>query len=195
MIRTTKSNIHWNYYLALEKDLEVVSRYIEFVEPNFAVYSIELARLLFAAASETDVVAQRLCKFTSPDLCKTEMNINDYKAILKASLPTVIDTEVFVPRYGLSFKPWINWAGDENPKWWRSYNKVKHNRDESFDQATLQNVLNALGALLILTLNFYSFELADGKSPLHLKGTTFRLQPESRLLRLKEEFYQGRGTF
>lgn len=46
---------------------------------------------------------------------------------------------------GLSFKPWLNWASDKNPTWWQSYNKVKHNRDAHFDEATLKNALNALG--------------------------------------------------
>lgn len=55
------SKMHWNYYLALEHDMEVVSRYVEFCEPNFSVYSIELAHLLFAVASEVDVVAKLLC--------------------------------------------------------------------------------------------------------------------------------------
>jgi hypothetical protein len=34
---------HWNYFLALEKDLETVSRYIEFSRDNLNTYSIELA--------------------------------------------------------------------------------------------------------------------------------------------------------
>jgi len=45
-------------------------------------------------------------------------------------------TQVLVPRYGLDFKPWDNWATPRNPPdWWSSYNKVKHVRDQHFDQA------------------------------------------------------------
>ena len=55
-IQATAGKLHWNYFLALDRDLEVVSRYVEFTKPNFNVYSIELAHLLFAAASEVDVV-------------------------------------------------------------------------------------------------------------------------------------------
>jgi hypothetical protein len=54
-IAATAGKLHWNYFLALERDLEVVSRYVEFSRPNFQVFSIELAHLLFAAASEVDV--------------------------------------------------------------------------------------------------------------------------------------------
>ena len=52
MIQVTPSKLHWNYFLALERDLEIVSRYVEFCSQNFEVYSIEFAHLLFAAASE-----------------------------------------------------------------------------------------------------------------------------------------------
>ena len=36
-ILTTPSKLHWNYFLALERDMDVMSRYIEFDEANFAV--------------------------------------------------------------------------------------------------------------------------------------------------------------
>ena len=61
-IATDSKKIHGNYFLALEHDLEVISRYIKFREENFDVFSIELARLLLASASEVDVIAKLLCK-------------------------------------------------------------------------------------------------------------------------------------
>lgn len=187
-IHVTTSKLHWNYFLAIERDLEVVSRYIEFCEQNFDVFSIELARILFGAASEVDVVAKLLCKHISPTApCR---NIDQYKAILIPSIPKLPDTEIFISRYGLSFKPWLAWSGDRHPLWWRSYNKVKHERDAHFHEATLKNALNSLGALLILTFHFYSRILALSPNTVLLpKDTTVQLQPESTLLRLNENFY------
>ena len=63
---TPNANLHWNYFIALEQDLEKVSRYIEFCTPNLKVHSIELAHLLFAAASEVDVLAKWVCKTVAP---------------------------------------------------------------------------------------------------------------------------------
>ena len=60
-INVTGGKVHWNYLIALERDLEVASRYVEFCQRNFDVYSIEFAHLLLAAASEVDVVAKLLC--------------------------------------------------------------------------------------------------------------------------------------
>jgi hypothetical protein len=188
VIVATAGKLHWNYFLALERDLEAVSRYIEFSPSNFQVYSIELAHLLFAAASEVDVVAKLLCERVAP--AKPQGNINEYKAVLLPEFPDLPTTQVFVPRYGLSFAPWSNWAGATNPDWWRSYNHVKHERDTYFNEATLKNALNALGALLIFTYHFYARILAVPPAKiLSPKDTTRELKPESTLIRLGDDFY------
>ena len=62
-IEEKESLLHWNYFLAIESDLGKVSRYIEFTQENFGVYSIELAHLLLTSASEVDVVAKGICRF------------------------------------------------------------------------------------------------------------------------------------
>ena len=187
MIHATSGKLHWNYFIALERDLEVVSRYVEFTTNNFGVYSIELAHLLFAAASEVDVVAKLVCQQASP---QSPRNINQYRAVLMAAFPDLPTIKVFVPRYGLSLTPWDSWAGSDNPHWWCSYNNVKHERDAHFQEATLQNALNALGALLIVTYLHYSHSLAAAGAPrLDPKDTTRELHPESTLLRLPEDHY------
>ena len=187
-IAATAGKLHWNYFLALERDLEVVSRYVEFSPPNFNVFSIELAHLIFAAASEVDVVAKLLCERIAP--AAPRRNINEYKAVLLPAFPELPTTQVFVSRYGLSFAPWSNWAGPNNPDWWRSYNNVKHERDTYFNEATLKNALNALGALLVTTFHFYARTLAVAPTAvLPPKDTTRELQPESTLIRLDEDFY------
>jgi hypothetical protein len=187
-ITATTGKLHWNYFLALERDMESVSRYIEFSTSNFQVFSIELAHLLIAATSEVDVVAKLLCKQVSPVARRGK--IHEYKAVLLSAFQDLPTTQVFVPRYGLSFAPWSNWAGQNNPDWWRSYNNVKHERDAYFHEATLKNALNALGALMIITLHFYARDLAAPAGVvLTLKDTTRELQPESTLIRLDDKYY------
>jgi hypothetical protein len=188
MIKTTPSKLHWNYFLALERDLEVASRYVEFCDANFHVYSIEFAHLLFASASEVDVIAKLLCEQLSPNMPRG--NINDYRTVLLASLLDFPLTQVSVTRYGLTLTPWDNWAGQQNPFWWRSYNNVKHERDAHYHEATLKNALNALAALLILTFHHYSYLLSSiPGQPLPPKDTMQKLQPESTLLRLGDNYY------
>jgi hypothetical protein len=183
-IPATGGKLHWNYFIALERDLERVSRYIEFTPANYDVYSIELAHLLFAAASEVDVVAKVLCQQLAPSAPRG--NIDQYRAALLSRIPELPTFEISVPRYGLKLTPWINWSGSSptNPDWWGSYNKVKHQRDTHFQQATLKNALNAMGALLILT--FFHYNLSLGLTE---KDTSLQLQPESTLMRLPGQYY------
>ncbi len=133
--QTEEPKIHWNYFLALESDCQNLSRYIEFTEDNFKTYSIELAHLLFAAASEVDVLT--------------------YQKEIIPAYPKIKEIAVTIPRHALKFRPWENWEAEESPYWWRAYNNVKHERNTHFKEANLQHALNALGGLLILLLYFY----------------------------------------
>lgn len=182
MIEVSKSLIHWNYFLALEKDLEATSRYIEFIEANFKTYSIELAHLLLASSSEIDVVIKGLCALIAPT--RERKNINDYKTIIKSHLPEFINEYIFISRYGISLKPWDNWLGEENPHWWRSYNNVKHERDIYFNQANLENVIRSMGALLITNFYFYKKQYEQDY------GDTFEPKVVIDKLQLKSEFIQ-----
>lgn len=43
-----------------------------------------------------------------------------------------------------------NWGHDLNPSWWTAYNNVKHHRDSHFQDATLENTINAVAGLFIM---------------------------------------------
>jgi hypothetical protein len=187
MIKISKSLIHWNYFLALERDLETTSRYIEFIEANFKTYSIELAHLLLASSSEIDVVIKSLCALIAPG--EKRENIDDYRNIIKSHLPEFIDESIFINRYGISLKPWDNWLGEVNPNWWRSYNKVKHERDIYFDQANLENVIRSMGALLITNYHFYKKQFENEQ------GVTFEPKVVIDKLQLKSEFIKLNSSY
>lgn len=210
------TRLHWNYFLALERDLESISRYIEFCPSNLNTYSIELAHLLFSAASEVDTLAKCICNILDPNA--HPRNINEYRDIIKAAeenetygfglsnaiKPKVLKEEhkqrlsalnVYIPRYSLQFTPWESWTQNQNPDWWTSYNQVKHQRNQHFNKATLSNASNALAGLL--AFNYLHFRLERCKSNLedrwHYKGkkVTRHMQPESTFLRFKSAFYDN----
>jgi len=68
MLKEGPKLLHWNYFLALESDLDRVSRYVEFTTYNYTTYSLEMAHLLLAAGSEIDVVLKSLCKKVNPTI-------------------------------------------------------------------------------------------------------------------------------
>jgi hypothetical protein len=149
---------HWEYFLAIEDDLVTCSRFIEFNENNFDAYSIEFARILLASASEFDVVAKMICKEIKPN--KNPSNINEYRTLITNEFPKFYSTEIKIPRYALSFSPWIEWDNDENPDWWSSYNKVKHERNNHFSEATLENVLLATSGLMCGLMYYYKLTIS-----------------------------------
>lgn len=188
-IEVSESLLHWNYFLALEDDLGQASRYIEFTEKNFRTYSIELAHLLLASASEVDVIAKGICLQLEPGV--SAENINEYKRIITNNINNFADEPVFVPRFGLTLHPWSNWSGNQNPAWWRSYNKVKHERNDHFPDANLKNTLNSMAGLLVAVFHLYRLQQGNDLSVRGYKETTRFLTPESRLLRLHDDYYHG----
>ncbi len=178
-IQVNGNFVHWNYFVALEQDLGKVSRFVEFSEDNFNVYSIELAHLLLAASSEVDVVLKALCKLKAP--AKEHRNINDYKETIKATLPSLIAEKAFIHRFGLELRPWSNWSGEENPLWWRSYNNVKHQRDLYFREANLRYTLNAVVGLSLVVIYYYR-EVFSQENAHTFRDVTNRLRPETSLI-------------
>ncbi len=188
-ITVKESLLHWNYFLALENDLENLSRYIEFGKKNFRTYSIELAHLLLASASEVDVVAKEICELLVPG--SNPRNINEYRVIIASNLPDFCRERIFVPRYGISFMPWERWRRNVNPIWWQSYNDVKHHRDDHFEEANLKNVLNSLGGLLITVFYYYKikFSTVDPHTFRYKNEVILKLQPLSNFVRLSDNYY------
>lgn len=189
-IQVSESLLHWNYFIALEDDLSEVSRYIEFSEKNFHTYSIELAHLLLASASEVDVVSKEICQLLDPD--SNPSNIDGYKSIITNGVPNFSDELVLIPRFGLTLQPWINWGGKQNPFWWQKYNKVKHQRSDHFEDANLNNALNSMAGLFVSVFHFYRLTQGFDATEQGYKDTTRQLKPDSQLLRLEEKFYYGR---
>ena len=170
---------HWNYLLAFDTDLVEVSRYVEFHENNFGCFSIEIARLLLAAAAEVDVVCKLLCK--SINAKSTADNIHAYREEIKRAFPGIVKFKILLPRFGLTLRPWDEWSKKQGvPFWWTAYNKVKHQRDVYFERASLKNALNAVAGLFVMVLYLYKDKARLGE-----------LVPSPQLLRVDAEHHGG----
>lgn len=170
---------HWNYFLSLDQDVSNLARYVEPTPANYSCFSLELARLLFAAASEVDVVAKQLCKKLSPK--ESAESIAGYRKVLLANFPDFSASQVEIPRFGITLRPWEAWSGSGNPAWWSAYNNVKHHRHTHFADANLEHALHAVAGLFVLLLYFYPEEAERG-----------RLSPDPALFRASGQFYTDR---
>ena len=178
-IKSQKVEVHWNYLLSIENDLENLSRYIEFDEKNFECFSVEIARILLASAAETDVVCKQLCLKLDPT--STAESINQYRNEICAAFPKIYEFEILFPRYGLSLVPWNTWKDPMGvPTWWTAYNKVKHHRESEYHRASLKNVLYSVAGLFVMILYFYQEKASLGE-----------LLPSPKLLRVSEKHFRG----
>jgi hypothetical protein len=174
------NNHHWNYFLMLDADSLELSRFIEFARPNYNTYSLELARLLMAAAAEVDVVAKLACAHLAPNARR--WNIRDYHSVLSKGRPNLKNYPVRITRFGLKFKPWTSWSAKKSPKWWQACNDLKHHRDTEFRAASLKNTLNAVAGLFVMLIYAFPDEAKNGL-----------LHPRPQLFSIPEAFVSGHG--
>ena len=55
----------------------------------------------------------------------------------------------------LKYRDYFFATVEDLPDWWRAYNKVKHERNSHFKEASLINTLNSTAGLFILLLLFH----------------------------------------
>lgn len=156
----------WHYFLTLERDCAATAAYVEPHAANHLAFSDRYAGLLLLIGSEVDVVAKAISRRLDGG-AKAE-KIDRYRDLITARYPRLHGIEVEIPRYDLRLRPWSEWGTAEpaTPRWWRSYNKVKHDRLQNREHASQINVLEGLSGLFVL--NLY----------LHEKPETLWPQPE-----------------
>jgi hypothetical protein len=153
---------HWDYFLSIETDLEKCSRYVHFSQDNFGTYSIEFARIIMASSSEFDTIIKGICNSIDPS--KKPEKMPQYFPILTSKYPKFTSFEVNVPKFRLTLHPWKDWAVAQRPDWWtKGYNKIKHERDQYFEQANLFNALSSVSGLLCGIIYYY--KEVSGDSP------------------------------
>lgn len=166
---------YWRYFLELETSLLEIQRYINFEKNNWKVYSNEFIKLLDVIGSEVDVIAKEIIINKSPN-SKGADGIAKWGYNIQQLIPDIATIKLTF-NHENTVIPWHNWAhekyinakggesyrlknGKQNPEWWISYNKVKHERTTmkngkyNYERANLENVINALGGLYILETYF-----------------------------------------
>lgn len=102
------TSVEWDYFLSIEEDF---IRTIPFVEPregNFDTYSTQYAKILLAAASETDTVLKRLCKTIDPS-CRKKSEQGYREFLVKGKRVPLLNAKAKSLRFGLSSTPWASY--------------------------------------------------------------------------------------
>lgn len=141
-------------------------QYVEPCEKNMEVHSIRFAKILLAAASETDTVLKRLCKVLDRGCCVRSEQGYRSELVLRHGLP-FSKVRVVATRYCLEMRPWQNWsaANPKTPYWWTAYNNVKHQLDDCYRDASMRNAFKSLCGLFVALLFLYRAEDIDMVDP------------------------------
>lgn len=144
-------NSHWDFFLAIDSDFGLISRYIVPCKHNKNVFSLELARILMTATQECDVIPKSICIRKG----NTTNKEGDYRSFFNEHYPRITDIKICSPRFKMDFIPFKSWKDDITPAWLSANNKIKHNRSTEFRKAILSNTMLAISGLYVVNLYYY----------------------------------------
>lgn len=153
----------FNYFIALEAELEDSFNYIEPDTNNFCCYGAKYASLLNTVCIEFEATAKALINSVAPGT--STGNIGEIKEQLLKLFPNIESNEVKVLRINKDIFPFKDWSTSKLD-WWDEYTDLKHNRIMHYDKANLKNILNAMSALLVLIV--YLEKHRDKKNDVHI---------------------------
>lgn len=169
MNNETFEKTFWNYYLELEREYLKIERLIPFDKTNYYTFSYKYIDLLWEICSEIDVLFKEYMEIKeyAPELDENGnhlFNIKQYEKFVEEKLHSFKNQEItcYNPKFhNKKIYPFSLWTTNDSPKWWRVYNKIKHDKElelygkKAYKCANQICVLNALGALFQLNLYIY----------------------------------------
>lgn len=167
----SKLNLFWPVYKSLEKEVLKLADYIHFSDDQTKVYSIHIADLIVRCSIEIEAISKELyiglggnTTPTNDDGSKRDLYFDtDCLELLeekwklgKKQIMISASTFYFMNDQNNILTPLkkANKRGSSGSKWKQAYQSVKHSRKVSLKKATIENLLNAMGALYILNLYY-----------------------------------------
>jgi hypothetical protein len=152
-IRTTSTGqLH-----ALIQELQQICMVVHPTPDNFNAYGHEIRNLIIIACTEVEAQWKNILKANGVE----GRNRGHY---IKLSRPMRL-TEY---RVALPWYPWLdhvapfeNWVPPANDlPWYVAYNKIKHDRESNFAQATLRSALESVTACFVMLCAQYGWDFA-----------------------------------
>lgn len=160
------NRLYWRHYLIIEEDFIKTHRYVELDLDNFSTYSVEYTKLLQSIGSEFDVISKAVCRFYNVNNAN---NIYEYAPLLIENFINICSQQVIVKNNpSIIISPLNDWKLSPDytsPKWWGSYNSIKHNRVLKYKEANLENIINGLASLYLVEMYFiYDIALKENST-------------------------------
>ncbi|MCF3944857.1 hypothetical protein [Oceanobacillus alkalisoli] len=148
--------MHWQYYLSIEKMLLKTNQYVTHSNKNKDAYSDEFASIILISCSELDSLFKRLCYNYGIQSEGKYFKMKDYARIIKkyigndyglaTGISTINDDSIVIfPFENIDVtKPYANL------KWWKDYQAIKHDRIKNVTKGNLLNAVNSVAAQFII---------------------------------------------
>ena len=139
----------------LVQKLQEILLYVEPTKEGLSSFSHKTRELLLLASTEVENSLRLYLDDPDSKKAKTEDFINILNKVDLKKYKIVFNgySEVF------SCQPFEHWTKEkptQSLSWYNSYNQTKHNKDKYFNQATLENVLYAVAASVVMFCIRYS---------------------------------------
>ena len=196
-----RSDMFWQTYLNLEKELLEVSKFIYLTDSRIGqleTFSSHIADLLVRTCIEIEAISKELyfdlggegirgdskLRFDVNCLKQVDIKCKTHKKVVMVTCP-YFD---FVKEENKSFRPLKEAHKRQGTDWERAYQALKHDRYSSINQGTVKNFIHALGALYLLNIYYrdvrlYSKFLEVSKLDLSLGSSVFSVkQPDQKYI-------------
>lgn len=120
---------------------------------NMNVYGVEFRNIIILAATEAEAQFKGILRANNYASLRRNWTISDYEK-LEAAM-RLSDFSLALEQYPwldtfFPFEAWGTTAPATRLPWYAAYNALKHDRENTFAQATLRSALEAVGALVVL---------------------------------------------
>lgn len=198
-----KSDIFWQTYLNLEKELLEVAEYIYVTDEIFInnkikkcntqleTFSPHIANLIIRTCTEIEAISKELYFDFGGNKQRGDTNLYFDGDCLKLIDDTCnISNKIVLivsPLFNLTdennkiIKPLKNAYKRKGTNWEKAYQALKHDRYSSIHYATIRNLIHALGALYLLNIyyrdiSFYAKHIDVNKFDLSLGSSIFSVK-------------------
>lgn len=158
-------------FLILQDDIKTLFEYIEPADINLPTFSYRIHELLMRTCTEVEanfkaILRENIYSPTYRSGSKTGQirteefwNINDYIKINKTHhLDNYFVEFPFWRGNKNRYQPFLNWQNSNSLPWYQAYNDTKHDKNEKFEIANFENLLNAFTGLFVLLSSQFNCE-------------------------------------
>lgn len=153
-------------FAVIQKDLLELFDYIEPADKNRECYSYRILELLLRTCVEVEANCKAI--LTENAYNGSDWTMKDYKKL--NATHRLSSYKVKFPVWHGSHSertPFTDWAANKSPGWYRAYNEAKHNRQDKFEQANFNNLLDAVAGLVaLLASQFFTHDFSLRPEPL-----------------------------